>query len=308
MKKPFKSTGILLGLWVCILFNSLQLSAQTDTTKSKFPRLTKFPLFSTSYSHYPKSDLGSGEVNIEELATIMNIAFPVKPKKTYISVRFVHTYFKLNTDFNNPDYRVKENFQSFEFGGGLIKILPKRWRLVSTFSPTIASDFRNKIHNDDWIFRSNILATKRENINSSFTFGLLITTRFGKPLVLPMLGYAHKKNDWTTHILLPGFATIRKKLRNKMQVGLKMTINSNVYNADLRHYAFNNDDFNRLAFTRILLGPELLLPIYKDVYFQMTGGFSFNNIFDTQDVDLNQGINLNAKTRPFFTFGVTVLK
>lgn len=308
MEKSYKSTGIWIGLWVFILFNSLHISAQTDTTKTKFPRLTKFPLFSTSYSHYPKSDLGSGEVEIDELATVMNIAFPVKPKKTYISVRFVHTYFKLKTDFNNPYYRVKENFQSFEFGGGLIKVLPKRWRLVTTFSPTLASDFRTKIHKDDWIFRSNILATKRANINSSFTFGLLFTTRFGKPLVLPMLGYTHKKNDWTTHILLPGFATIRKKLKNNFQAGLKMTINSNVYNADLRHYAFHNNDYNRLAFTRILLGPELLIPIYKDVYFQLTGGFSFNNVFDTQDIDLNEGVNFDAKTRPFLSFGITVLK
>lgn len=296
------------GLFVLSFLFSTFVFAQDKTKPIHYERLTKFPLFSSSFAHYPVADLGTGKVNVDVLENVANLAFPIKAKKTYVSVRFVHSFFKLKTDFDNQNFRLNETYQSFELGGGLIKILPKHWRLITTFSPTLASDFKTKIHKDDWIYRSNILATKRANANTSYTFGVLFTTRFGNPLVLPMLGYTHKKNKWTTNILLPAFASVRKQVWNDMHIGLKMTIESNVYNAHLKLYNFNNNQINRLAYTRILVGPEVLLPIYKSVYLQFTGGVSLRNVFETQDQNLNNGISLEAKTRSFFKFGIIVLK
>lgn len=282
--------------------------SQNKSEKVKYERLTKYPLFSSSYSHYPESNLANGQINVDVLENVVNMAFPIKPKKTYVSVRFVHSFFRLKTKFDNESYRINETYQSFEFGGGLIKILPKHWRLVATFNPSIASDFKSEIHKDDWIFRSNLLATKRINHHSSFTIGMLFTSRFGNPLILPMLGYTHKKKDWTTRILLPAFAYVRKQIWKNVQFGVKMTIESNVYNADFRNHSFNNELINRLAYTRILIGPELLIPVYKSVYINFTGGIALRNIFETQDYNLNNGLSFDARSRAFFNFGIKILK
>ena len=150
-----------------------------EQPKPKFDRLVKFPVLSINYFNYGESDfdsdIGKGIVSVEELSMRFQIVTPIKKNKWYLLNGLKYTYFNANTTFDTSNLNLNKAYHSIAYTLGVIKVLPKNWKLIVNFTPTIASDFENGLKTEDlFILQSSTLITKRANANFEYGFGLAL--------------------------------------------------------------------------------------------------------------------------------------
>ena len=142
---------------------------------------------------------------MDEWTTMLEFAFPIKEKKWYLSNRVQYTYFTFEATTELTNFKASKDFHSIAYSIGIIKILPKRWKLVASFTPTLASDFEESLHSDDFIFQAAALAMKRSSQNFEYGFGVAYTTRFGNATLIPLVNLTYKVNNWETLVILPAY-------------------------------------------------------------------------------------------------------
>ncbi len=295
---------MIFGLVSCMCI------AQEDTTGMKsYKRLVKFPLFTTDYFFYPNSDFntsnGKGEIKMSEVRTSFQFALPVKEKKAYLLNRIQHTLFHYNTE--TKPRGINETYHSFQYTIGLIQILPKKWRIVFSFSPTIASDFNESINSDDFILQSSVLAMKRSGRNFQYGFGLAYTSRFGAPTILPLINVKYKKDKWLTDLLIPAYVSHFYTFNGNSRFGFKAAVYGNLYNVSVDNNTLPLD-LNRASYSRITIGPEYQVRLFGDLYLNAGAGIAVRNILEIQDDDLNTELDLNVENKLFFNIGLRILK
>lgn len=299
--KAFKRIAILL-----IVFSTSTLRAQQT-----YDRLEKFPVFTADYFNYSNSDVeinsGEGQINMSEFQTALQFASPLKADKTYLLNKIQYTYFNYDADFDRNTLDSEKDFHAIEYTLGLIHMFPKKWRAVATVSPMLSSDFEESISSDDFLFQASALVIKRSSPNFEYGFGLTYTTKFGDPLLLPVLKMTYHKNNWTTLVSLPSYMSHYYNMNEETKVGLKAAVYGNAFNATFDE-GFSSSDINRLIYSRITVGPEFQTKLYKNLYLNASSGVSIRNILEVQDTDLNTIGDFDIDNKFFFNIGLKILK
>lgn len=274
-------------------------------------RLMRFPVFTTDYFYYAPSDFdtdtGKGRIRVNELRTSFQFAFPVKDKKVYLFNKVQHFLLDYVAEIDSQEASIQETYHSFQYTLGLIQVLPKRWRLLLNVSPTLASDFREPLSSDDFVLQLSAMAMKRSGTHFQYGFGLAYTNRFGRPLLLPILSLTYKKDNWLTTAVIPAYISQFYIFSDRSRVGVTAAIYGNLYNVS-RDNAALSLDLNRVSYSRITIGPEYQLRLFKDLYLNTKAGIVVRNILEFQDDDLNTELDLEVGRKLFFNVGLRLLK
>lgn len=302
---------VVLLLSIHIPSYAQQPTSSDSTAEGAYPQLTKFPLLSVDYFYYPNArfdtDIGQRTAYMNEFRSAVLVPIPLKKDKLYLLTGLAHTYFSFESKVESQGFQLFKEFHSVNPTIGVIKVLPKRWKFLGTFSPTLASDFRKPLGSDDLIIQASALAQKRVNRSVEYGLGIAYTTAFGRPAVIPLINYTRRKKKWITQIVLPAYAAHSYEFSKRSRVSLKMSLFGNLYNAHLGDGP-NNLDLNRLSYSRIAIGPDLRTRFFKDFHLHFGGGVAVRNILEVQDDDLNTELDLQGETRFFLNIGLQLLK
>ena len=281
----------------------------SDTTR--YDRLSKLSVFSVDYLAYPAAGYdtrsGRGEISFNEIITIIQAVVPIKPQNFYFSSGLEHVYLLYENELNSQQIDRRKEFHSFSFSLGLIKVWPKRWRFILNFSPTLASDFIDPLSSDDFIWQASVLGMKRANRNFEYGFGISYTTRFGSGLLIPVINATHRHNRWVFRAVLPSYMTEFYNISKNTQLGIRLGINGNVFNAS---YPGNSSpfDLNRVSYSRINIGPSFQTKLLNDFYLNLTSSVTIRNIMEIQNNDLDTELDFAVDNKFFFNLGIRLLK
>jgi len=301
----------LKNFWIVLVLSGINTSVAQEKTNIIYERLEKLPVFSIDYFNHANSDFeidsGSGEIKMNEFRTSLQFAPALKKGKTFLLNKIEYTLFNYEADFGMSNLNSEKSFHAIEYTLGVIHKLPKDWRAIVSVTPMLSSDFEESISSDDFLFQASALAIKRSSPNFEYGFGLAYTIRFGNPLLLPILRMTYKKNNWTTLISLPSYVSQYYNFNENTIVGLKAAIFGNAFNATFGEGIYNAD-VNRVAYSRITVGPEFQIKLFKDLYLNASSGVSVRNILEVQDSDLNTIGNFDIDNKFFFNVGLKILK
>ncbi len=299
-------------LTIFILFiMSISLCAQELKDTITYNRLHKFPLLTLDQFYYPNTtfntNIGQGEIEVNEQRLSMQAAIPLKGKKTYLFSSLNYTLFHYNTVFDQNSLTINESYHSIQYSLGLIKILPKQWKLIFNITPTLASDFHNNLSSEDFTFQISALATKRSSQNVQYGFGLAYTSRFGNLTIIPLFSLTYKRDKWLTLAVIPAYVGQYFEFNDKYKVGVKAAVGGDLYNVNFDE--INSPlNLNKFSYSRVTLGPEFVFKLIGDLYVNAGGGFTVRNVFEVEDRQQNKKLEFTFKNRMFFNLGIRILK
>ncbi|MGB0870893.1 MAG: DUF6268 family outer membrane beta-barrel protein [Flavobacteriales bacterium] len=279
-----------------------------DTNANK--PLSKFPLLNYSQTYYGKSNFSevdennNGETELKEYRMGIQFAFPLIKKKRYLLNKFDFTALDLKSRYNNFTEQTSNDFYSYAYSIGVIEVLKNRWKAIGILTPTLASDFRSKVSHEDFILQASLLFSKRSSAYFEYGFGLAYSTRFGRQQVVPLMTLQYKKNDWELHAVLPAFISgFRTRVNSK--IGMTFSVFGNNYN--FKENLSSPVDLDKIVYTRLTLGPEYEVKVYKAIHLNFYAGFSFLNKLESITVNDQIGLDLSSKTKVFGRLGAKIL-
>lgn len=302
---------ITLHACICLVIFSLSLSnthlvkAQSDTTQYK--RLTSFPILSINNFMYAKSDYetptGNGNIKMTEYNTSLQLAFKLKENKLYLFNKIHYGHFNFSSEFNGKN--IDEHFNSLAISAGLIVVLKNRWKLFGIVTPTLASDFEKPVSSDDLLTQASVIATKRTNPFCEYGFGLALTTRFGRELLIPLATLTYKKNNWTTLMILPAYLSQYYEI-NDTKIGIKMATFGNLYN--LSNPPSMKVEMDKLGYSRITIGPDFSTKLLGSFYLNFNAGLAVRNRLESINNNQQVEMELSTKEKFFFNVGISLQK
>lgn len=285
------------------LFSLTFLKAQ-DTTSYK--PLTKFPILNLSSTNYGKSDFknnAKGNLKFHEFRGSLQMAFPIKKKKRYVLQRFDFTSLNIESSIESDSVKTAGDFYSYAYSIGLIEVLKRNWKLIGILTPTLASDFENKLSHEDFILQAAATATKRVNKYWEYGFGLSYNTRFGRPILIPIAIVNYKKEHWSLNTVLPAYVAGFYQMKNS-KIGMSLSVFGNNYNN--RDASLVPVDLDKIVYSRLTFGPQYELKLYKALYLNLYTGVFFNN--KIQSITKAGHIDLDLSTKPniFGRIGINI--
>jgi len=308
--KTFTLRKILL---ITLLFVVQNTFAQVDSLSSSdslsYERLAKFPLATVTYTSYSNSKINKDGikryVGMSEVNANLQFAIPLKNRRTILLNKFNFNQSDVLIDSDGEQSHVHNQYYSFAYSFGLIKILNKRWKIIGVLTPTLASDFDASIGKNDFILQSSILVSKRSSPYFEYGFGFAYNTRFGQEIAIPLISLTYKKGDWGVFAVLPAYISSYYHLNNS-KIGLSLAAYGNVYNAEMN--VPSSLDLDKLGYSRINFGPEYQVKMFNDVYLNLKAGITFRNRLEAINSDGDLELDLSAKTKYFFSVGIRILK
>jgi len=284
----------------------IKMKIKSKTNKKK--PLMDFVLASAFTTHYGNSsytkDGKDGSYSASEHKLSLAVPIPIQKNKLFILNGFDFTNLKANNNSPNKISTTDRNFYSFSYNLGIIKVVKKQWTIFANIKPTLSSDFKEDISSEDFIFQSSIFASKISKKNYTYGFGLSYTTRFGRPLLIPILTYIYRTGNWNTKIILPAYISQQYHFKNS-KLGFSINLNGNNFN-------FKNDvspklDLDKLSYVRINIGPEYELNIYKMLNLNIHAGITVYNKISSADKKSNEELNLSSNNKFFFRLGLKII-
>jgi hypothetical protein len=90
-----------------------------------------------------------------------------------------------------------------------VRRIDRRWMLITTVTPGIASDLEQALEWKDWIFMGSIQVRRQVRRTLSWGAGLAYANYFGQPQVLPVLSLNWRdEGKWSLEALLPSKAGV----------------------------------------------------------------------------------------------------
>jgi len=241
---------------------------------------------------------------MSEINADAQFVIKIKEKKIYFINR-VHF-----NQFNNSGKEVSNKkyfhnaFYSIAYSAGIIRIINNKWKLIGILTPTIASCFEKQITKNDFILQSSIIASKRVNRYFEYGFGLSYSTRFGREITIPLVSAKYKKNNYSLIAVLPAYISSFYHFKN-YKIGLSMSAYGNVYNTNID--MITSYELDKLGYSRINIGTEFQMKIYKSLHLNIKGGISVKNRFESINKDGNLEISLSGENKSFFCTGLHIL-
>ncbi len=272
-----------------------------------YPPLSKFRIFEANLTNFaPNSFEGEnfhGHIQTRLYKAKVQLPFKLKDQKTILNNSIEFTF--LNPTLANSNFKIdsKLNFYSFSYGFNYIRKLgTKRWVLITSVKPTVASDFNNSLSIEDFLFQGSILISKRLNKFTKVGFGGVHDTKFGKNPTLPLLQLIRKKGHYETDILLP--AHIRQSYSfGDNKIGANIYFTGGNYNFDTPTNF--KRDLDKLIFSKLNAGLEYEVSSGKNTALNFNLGYTILNRIEF--LNQNGGTELAIKPRNDFYASIGVI-
>ena len=180
----------------------------------------------------------------------------------------------------------------------------EEWSLVASIKPAVASDFGQKLSTDDLIFQGTIIATRKVNDKFKIGAGVVNSTRWGSPIVMPVLNMHYKYKRHNLNALLPMNIKYTYSLlpKEKLKLGMKYARNG----ANFNIYASDLSEIDKINYSRANIGVLANYQLTKILRLEAYGGVSTGRIYRL--VDFNENINnFDSKPTPFFSVGMVLV-
>jgi Domain of unknown function (DUF6268) len=189
-----------------------------------------FQLAGIGYSNFAKTSIMDSptrqEVEFQELSFFAKLPIKFKNQKTVLMNTLRYGLIQ-PTAYNSPLFvatETKKNLHSLSLSMTLIQKLGEKWSIIAALTPTLASDFGEKLSGDDLLFQGTLLASAKLNDTWSLGGGLIYTTQLGEPRFLPGLQMRYLHNKHFINVLLPSFVNYLYTLDNQEKWRLKPSI------------------------------------------------------------------------------------
>ncbi len=303
-----ESLGVMLVL-ILLLFGMKELYSQKKTDTISYPRLSKFTIASINQYQYSNSDLKSSYLNrgvkINEFRASAQIAIPFNKGKSYIFNGW--DYIKVNSlaDKLTPEEFYHNQYKSITCNLGIINNFKNYWSLLFIISPSIASDFKESLSNDDFTLGISAMASKRYNEFFEYGIGFSFNTRFKYEMYLPLLSLKYKKGRHELSALLPLQLSAFYCFKY-YKIGFEGRLFENYYNAD--NDLATNINMDKFGFSKVNFGPKIQVQLYHALHFNVATGITvFNELTSLNKRGARTEITA-AKNKLFYNFGLSVLK
>ena len=268
-----------------------------------------FELIKIQSAYYPKQSIEEstvdGKAGMFEWSGQLGIPQTFKrTKRTILIHKLGYTNLRVDTEANigiEPLENTK-HYHTISYNLGLVQILNPKWRLLLNLNPLLASDFGASLNEDDFLFQGNALALYSKNLKIQYGFGLVYTTRLGRPLVIPMGLFKYRTPKMTIDIVLPNKLSIMfRNLKRKFSYGFEAGLNGGLFN--------NNSDISTInsiidetGYSRLNIGPAIRVRLKNSTIIHFTGGIAVGRKLEFINID-EETNNLTPESGPFFKVG-----
>lgn len=269
-----------------------------------------FKLAGIHYAHYPNSAIkdisGNQETSFQEFGAFFNFPTKFKNKKTVLVNGVGYGFVEVTMhDFPSlPTNEYKKKLKTFYYQLLFLHKWNEKCSLVANIKPTVASDFEQKLSTDDFIFQGVIIATRKVNDKFKIGIGVINSTRWGSPIIMPLVNMHYKNKKHRVNALLPlNFKYTYSLLpKEKLKLGVKYARNGanfNIYTSDL-------GEIDKINYSRANVGLLANYQLTKLLRLEAFGGISTGRI--NRLVDFNENVyDFDSKSSPFFSIGVVLV-
>lgn len=274
-------------------------------------RAQDLKLAGLEYLSYPKvkfkDDAGGNKAAFSEAGAFVSFPKMLQDKKT-ILVNGLQ-YGIVETAIYNDDLSSKNEmtFHKISYSFTYIHRFNEKWTFIGRLSPTLASDFKDKLSWHDFIVQGNAMVTKKFNDNVIGGAGLIYTMRFGKPLLFPSIQYQYKKDRHALNIYLPIFANYVYQTgpENKIGLGFRAAVNGANFNASSKSFS-SDTEMDRFNYARANIGPFVNYQLTKTLLIEASGGISTMRMYQFEDLAGSKH-KFDSESGGFFNIGIILL-
>ncbi len=263
---------------------------------------------SAYYPNQPINESGvEGEIGVFEWG--VQVALPQtfkKNKKTILIHKIDYGNVRVNTEAKLPTAMVKSAryYHSISYNLGLIYTLDQKWRLVFNITPTLASDFNEKLSGDDFLYQANALAVNTKSQKLNYGFGLAYTTRVGRQLIIPVGLLKYNTPSIFLDFLFPNNLNLMFKTPNKIfSYGVKAGLNGGLFN-NTAEIQTANAIIDKVGYSRLIVGPAVAFRLKDAININLVGGMAVGRRLELIDINKNV-IDRTPKAAPFLGIGLS---
>lgn len=296
MKPIISSTQRVMG--ICLLLFTTNAYSQD------------FKLAGLHYANYPKSEINNGsggeKTSFNEFGFFVNVPKTFKNDSTILINGL--GYASVNATMYNfsglPSNEEDKKLQTFYYQVSLLHKWNDKWSFVASLKPTIASDFEQSLSIDDFVLQASVLVSKKMNDKMKLGVGVLNSTRWGSPLVLPALSFHYKHKKHQLNALLPVNLKYTYSFlpKNNLILGMKYARNG----ADFNVYSSTTANVNKINYSRANIGFLATYKPRKFMRFELHTGISTGRTYNLIDDNLNV-TDFSSKAEPFVTIGFSIV-
>ncbi|MEO1022792.1 MAG: DUF6268 family outer membrane beta-barrel protein [Bacteroidota bacterium] len=263
-----------------------------------------------SYTRLPSADVVDSPSNqraeTNELNAFLNIPIPLRNKKTILihGLQYRRVAPVVENDRNGTIDGQTLHLASYRFM--LVHKLKSDWTAMFIVNPTLSSTFNTPLERDDVIGNGVIQFMRRPSDHFSYGFGVARTARFGEVLIIPTFQLTKDYQHSTLQVFLPRQISFDYHFRT-FDLGVQFSLSGSEYNANYTVMDASNNEVSvdKLAYSRILLGPTFSYPINDLLRFDAFGGVVANRRIELIG---GSGVDetLEVESAPFFQIGISL--
>jgi hypothetical protein len=280
------------------------------TTNGLFAQ--NFQLAGIGYSNFAKTEIqdspSNQEVQFQELSVFAKLPIKFKNKKTVLLNNLSYGLVQATT-YNSPLFvatETQKNLHSFSLSMTLVQKLGKKWSIIAALTPTLASDFEEKLSDDDLLLQGTLLASKKLNDKWTLGGGAIYTTQLGDPRFLPAVQLRYLHNKHFIKVLLPSFVNYLYTIDNneKWRLGFRLATNGGNFN--ISNPSFTEiipNSINKTQYSRVNMGAVINFQLTKTILLEAQGGISAARKYKFEDAS-KRIFNYNSEKGGFFNFSI----
>lgn len=268
-------------------------------------------LAGVEYLTYPKvrlkKDAGNYEAYFREFGAFASFPKKLKNNKTILLNGFQYGFVSATSVNTTTQTEKTQQFHKIAYALNVIHKVDERWTIIGRLSPTLASDFNDKLSWKDFLMQGSFIVTKQIKENVIAGAGLVYTTRLGRPLLLPGLQYQLKSDKQALNIFIPAFINYAYSVGtdDKIKIGFRATVNGANFNTASNNFSMGTQ-VDRLNYARANLGPFANYRLTKMIQIEAYGGLSTMRMYQFVDVH-GEKYKYNSNSGAFFNIGLALV-
>ena len=264
-----------------------------------------------SFTRFPGAQVVDSPINqeieVNEYNFFLNIPKPLKNEKTVIVNGLQN---KLVTPFAENDIAVGidgENLHLIGYRLMVLHQLKNDWRLLALVNPALSSTFSTSLDSDDFLLNGTLQFIKQKTEKLSYGGGLLFTSRFGNPILLPTLQLTLKTEKSQFKMVLPRSISYERYFGD-FTAGLEASVDGSLYNVN---YAIDTggslaEPVDKVGYTRVIVGPKLSYRIGEVLKLNASGGIAAVRRLELQS-DFFENLTNEVEASTFLQLGISIV-
>jgi hypothetical protein len=165
----------------------------------------------------------------------------------------------------------------------LLRRFSKKWSLWALVTPSMASDLKAEVSEDDFNFQAAVIGIRHFSERFSLGFGAAYTTQFGDAAPLPVLAFDwNNGNNLQFKAILPVSLELWYRHSKRLDLGLVTGGDGNNFHGDPEIYGVENPN---MRYTMLTLGPAARIRLTPWVQLHLEAGLIGLHRFELFDGD-----------------------